>query len=88
MEIIALITAIAKLIPVIGGWIEKFIVYYTNASIDRMKSENLKAIRKVLDEKDQRELEKAIGSPSAGLPSHTPGADIVDSLPNVPGPKP
>ena len=88
MEIVALITAIAKAIPILDEWMQKLVVYYFNSSVDKMRKENIDAIRKVLVNKDQRDLEKAIGSPSAGLPSGNPESDIVDSLPGVPDIKP
>ena len=65
--------------------IEAFIVYWTKLNIDRMREENRLALRKALDEKDQRDLEKALGSPKAGLPSGNEGSIILDpnELPGV-----
>lgn len=48
-----------------------------------MKKEGREAIRKSLDEHDQRNIEKIIGSPTAGKPSGDPGAVVVDKPPRL-----
>lgn len=83
MEIVALITGIVKAIPILDKWVEQFMVYYFNKSIDKMKLDNFKAIKKAINEKDQRDLEKNIGNPNAGNPSGDAGSEIVDDLPGV-----
>lgn len=83
MEVFSLILGIVKAIPIVDSWFQQFFVYYFNSQIDKMKEENRLAIAKVINEKDQRDLEKALGSKKAGEASGDPDAVIVDSLPGV-----
>jgi hypothetical protein len=76
------ILGILKAIPILDSWFQNLMVAYTKSKIDSMKKENRDAIREDIQNHDQRELEKAIGSPTAGLPSGDPGAVIL------PGPPP
>lgn len=75
------ILAIFKAVPILNSWFEKLVAAYISHQIDSMKAENVAAIRKVLDEKDQRALEKALASPTAGLPSGDAGSVIIDGPP-------
>jgi hypothetical protein len=77
MVVIDLILAIAKAIPVIDKWLDALTV----ARIESMKKTQREALRKALDEHDQRDLEKAIGSPGAGEPSGNPDSVISDTPP-------
>ena len=81
MPIFAIILAVIKAIPAIQSFVDSFIVFYTNSEIDKMSASNLAAIKKVLNDKDQRDLEKAIGSPTAGKPSGDAGAVILPGPP-------
>lgn len=80
-SIIAAILAIAKAIPVIDTWIEQLSAAYVASRLATMKKENSDAIRKALVDHDQRDLEKAIGSPNAGQKSGDSGAVITDKPP-------
>lgn len=72
--------AIIKAIPAVKGMIDEFISFYVQNELSNMKKENFDAIRKAMDEHDQRELEKSAGSPTAGLPSGDSGA-VIQPLP-------
>lgn len=75
--------AVIRALPIIKGWVDDFVAFYVDRQIAQMKRENLAAIRRVLMEQDQRDLEKVIGSPRAGEVSGDPNTQIRDSLPNV-----
>lgn len=78
---IGLLTALFKAIPVLKEWFDDLITAYVNHSIDTMRKENREALGKALNGRDQRDLEKAIGSPTAGKPSGDPGTIISDRPP-------
>jgi hypothetical protein len=84
MGIFSAIIAVIKAIPVVDAWFQALITFYVNTQIDRMAAENRAAIKKAIDEKDTRDLEKVIGSPDAGEPSHLPGAVVIDHPPGLP----
>ena len=79
----AAIAAIIKAIPIIKKWVDLFMVYYFNYTVDKMRKEDRAAIRKAIDEQDQRDLEKQIGDRHPGENSNLPGTGLRDSLPNV-----
>ncbi len=83
MEIISLLLGIVKLVPIVDKWIQDFIVAYTNSRIDSMRAENFEAIKSAIEKQDQRNIEKAMGNPNAGLPSNDAGTSVVDSIPGV-----
>jgi len=63
-------------------------VYYIDQQIAEIHKADRLAIKKAIDEQDQRDLEKQIGNPNPGEASHSHGSIIVDALPNVlPRPK-
>lgn len=82
MTVISAILAVAKAVPVFDSWIQQLITSYVNSAIDRMQYENWTAIKKAVNDKDQRDLEKAIGNPAAGEPSGF--GDIRNNLPGLP----
>lgn len=84
MGIVSLITAILKAIPALKDLFDQFVAEYTRREIANMKAEYQKAIEKAINDRNQIDLEKALGSQFAGLPSGNAGAKIVDSLPGVP----
>jgi hypothetical protein len=84
--IFSALLAVIQLIPTVEGWVQSFIAFYVVQQINSMKAENRDAIKKAFDEKDQRDLEKAIGNPAAGEPSGIPGTEHRDTLPGVPNP--
>ena len=76
--------AFIKVIPGIVRLVESFVEWYVQTQIDSMKAEHREGIKKAIQDHDQRELEKAIGSPIAGEHSGIPGTVIVDGpLPGV-----
>lgn len=77
------IAAIAGAIPVIDKWLQQFIAWYFNNQLASMRSDILAAVKKAIEEQDQRDLEKQMGSTKAGEPSGIPGTVIRDSLPGV-----
>lgn len=74
--VVQIILAIFKIYPKVETEI-------FNARIREMKKENRDALKKAIDEQDQRDLEIAIGSTNAGEVSNTPGSVVVDDLPGV-----
>jgi hypothetical protein len=87
VSIVAGIVGLIKAIPILDKWFTLVAVYFVNKSIDNMHKDLLDSLRKALLEKDQRDLEKAIGNPNAGEPSGLPGTVIVDAPPaGVPKP--
>jgi hypothetical protein len=80
-SIVAIILGLLQAIPILDRWFQQIAVAYARIRLDQMKKENLDAIRKAIEEHDQRNLETVIGSPTAGKPSGDPGAVIVDRPP-------
>lgn len=78
---VAFLTSLFKALPVLKEWFEDLVVAYVNHSVDNMKKKNREALEKALNGRDQRDLEKAIGSPTAGKPSGDPGTIISDRPP-------
>lgn len=84
MTVVGLILAALKAIPALKDLFDEIASAWVAYSIASMKKELADAIVKATKEHDQRDLEKYIGSPRAGLPSGDKGAEIVDELPGVP----
>jgi hypothetical protein len=80
---LALITSIAKAVPIVDKWIEELVAAYVVQRKNWIKKENHDAIKKSFETDDQRPIEETMGYDHAGLPTGTPGAVIVDSLPGV-----
>jgi len=83
MNTFGLILAIIKAVPALKDLFDQFVSWYVDHEIQSMKKELSNAIYKA-SQGDQRNLEKFIGSPRAGLPSGEHGSVIVPSLPGVP----
>lgn len=83
MQIITLIISVSKAFSIVNEWIHLFIAEYAKHQISTMKKENRDAIKKAIDEQDQRDLEKAMGSTKVGEVSGIPGTEIIDTLPGV-----
>jgi len=83
MTVFGAILALLKAIPALKSWWDEFTAWYVANQIASMKKELSEAIY-AASKGDQRNLEKFIGSPRAGLPSGENGSVIVPSLPNVP----
>jgi hypothetical protein len=79
----ALLLSLIKAIPALRDIFERLVSLYIQSEISSMKSENLNAVRMAITEHDQRDLEKAIGSPTAGIASGDPGSVIIDHPPGV-----
>lgn len=79
-----LLIAIFEAIPAIRDLWVRLVSAIEAAETAKMKQENNDAIRKVQDEHDQRDAEKAIGNPHPGEPSNDPGAVIRDNPPRMP----
>jgi hypothetical protein len=75
------ILIILKALPALKALVDKFFALYAQAEWASFDKDIQKGIRKAIDEHDQRELEKSIGSPTAGLPSGVPNSSFHDSLP-------
>jgi hypothetical protein len=84
MEILALITGIIKLIPVIKDAFEKLVAYYIGTQIESMKAENLSAVRLAMSDYDQRKIEEALGSSHAGKPVDMQGSEIRSHIVGIP----
>lgn len=82
--IIAGILAVAKSIPVVDSWVQALSVAYTLNQISKMKNENKAAVIRAVSQLDQRDIEKALGSETAGQLSGIAGTQVVDTLPGVP----
>lgn len=77
--------AIAKDIPIVQSWIQQLVTLYTVAQISNMSQENIDALKKAIEQQDQRDAETALGgSTISGQLSGTPGSTVVDTLPGVP----
>lgn len=83
MQVIALIISVSKTFLAIKEWVDLFIVEYTKEQVKDMKKENRDAIKKAIEQQDQRDLEKSMGSTKVGEPSGIQGTEIVDTLPGV-----
>jgi hypothetical protein len=88
MGIIPLLTAIFKMVPALKDLFDQFIVAYTKHQIETIDAAYLAAIKKAINDKDQRDIEKALGSPRAGEQSGIGGTEIRKDLPGVPAPTP
>lgn len=77
MTFISIVLSILKAIPIIDSWFQQIAV----ARIAELNSENIAAIKKALTERDQRDLEEAIGNPNPGMPSGDPGTVIQKDRP-------
>lgn len=76
------LVAFFKAIPALKDIFDKFIAFYIQRELENIKKENSDAIRRAVNEKDQRDIEKMLGSKHEGQPTGL--GEIVDSLPNVP----
>jgi hypothetical protein len=82
----AAVLAIFQAIPILNDWLKQLVALYIQQSIKELHSNDLEAIRKAINDHDQRDLEKQIGNSHPGEPSHLAGTELRDSLPGVPGP--
>lgn len=77
------ILALLKLFPTLKKLWDQLVSEYVAAEIAKMKAEQKAAIKKAVNEQDQRDIENAIHSPRAGEVSGVPGTELVDDLPGV-----
>lgn len=83
MTILKAIIAVIVAIPTIKGWFDSLVKMYVEQQIASWRAEDRAAIKKAIDEQDQRDIEKALGSSHAGEPSGIPGTEIRETLPGV-----
>lgn len=76
--VLKLLLAAFQAWPSIKSVFDEIVSAYVASELGKMKTENSDAIKKVVREHDQRDLEKVLGSPTAGKPSGDAGAVIVD----------
>lgn len=89
MNIAAIFSAVIgviNLIPTVQGWVESFVAYYVEKQRAQMRAENLAAIRKAINEHDQRGIEEALGNPNAGEPSGIGGVEFRTGIVGVSDP--
>lgn len=87
-SVFSTLLAIVKAIPILKEWVDSFVSMYKKHEEETMRKEDSEAVRKAINERDQRDLERQLGNPVPGEESHLPGTELRDSLPNVlPKPK-
>ena len=90
--VLTILNAIIKVfaaVPTLNTWFQELVKLYVQIQGAAMSKENRDAVRKALDEHDQRDMEKAVNSPTAGKISGDPGTVVVDAPPpNVRMPHP
>jgi hypothetical protein len=78
------VLALVKSLPWLKDQVDAFIAWYLERELEGMKAENAAAILKCSRDKDQRDLEKAIGNSNPGVPS---GIGVIrNDLPGLPHP--
>jgi len=79
------IFAVIKAVPAIKSLWDQAVAYYIQVSIEKMREEDVKAIKEAIEKKDQRKLEEQLFSKKGGELSGIAGTSIHDpgSLPNV-----
>lgn len=86
---ISIVLGALNAIPILDSWFQTLVSAYVQSRIASMKQENLDAIRIAIQNHDQRPIENAIDSPTAGKVSGDAGAIVVDGasigLPKPPG---
>lgn len=75
------LVAFLKMLPTLLKLIDKMASAYVAFRIGQMEKDIEIGVRKAIIDHDQRSLENAIGSPTAGKPSGIPGTDIRDTPP-------
>lgn len=80
-SIIAGIIAIAKAIPALRDILNQLSAAWMAMEYANLRQEQRDAIKKAIGEHDQRDLEKSIGNPKAGMPSGDDGAVVLPGKP-------
>jgi len=78
MQIVSLVIAIARAIPIIDRWLEMLVLAYTKQRQEELIKLNKKIIDEAIQKKDQRKIESESYS---GRPSGH--GSTVDSLPRM-----
>jgi hypothetical protein len=78
-----MLAIILKYLPKLQGVLAIAIAMYNRWKRASQEKENGAAVREAVDEKDQRDLEKALGGSVAGKPVDMAGSVIRDALPGV-----
>jgi len=81
LSVFSTILAVLKVIPILDSWFQQLMVFYAKAAVDRIKKEDREAVLKAFAEKDQRDLEKAIGNPNPGEVSGDEGTETISGPP-------
>lgn len=68
LTILSGIVALLKAVPILDSWFKELLNLYFQMKLEQHDKDFIEAIRKIVFEKDQRDLERAIGSPNAGKP--------------------
>lgn len=82
-SILSLLLAIFKAIPTLKSWWDDLLVMYVTKAKNDITKDNVEAIKRALNEHDQRHIETQLGSETSGKPSGVEGTIIVNSLPGV-----
>jgi len=68
ITILSGIVALLKAVPILDSWFKSLLDLYFQMKLEEHDKAFIEAIRKLIVEHDQRDLERAIGSPNAGKP--------------------
>lgn len=83
-SVLSLLLAIFKAVPALKQWWDQLLAMYIAKSIADMHRDDKAAIKKAIEENDQRDLERQVFNSTPGERSDAPNTIIRhDSLPNV-----
>lgn len=77
------IVAVISAIPAIKSFFDQLVTFYVQQKVDTFKAEDRAAIQKAMEDQDQRDIEKELGSTHAGELSGIPGTEVRPTLPGV-----
>ena len=76
MAIFSTILAVLKAIPILHEWFKSFVKWYSEKERQWFYESVAKGVVDAIEKRDQRDLEKAVGSPKAGKPSGHEGVEF------------
>lgn len=79
----AVIYAVLKAIPPLKDLLDRFLRFYHEQEVQRLRDANVEAIHQARDDQDQRGIERALGNPNAGEPVDLAGSVIVSHVTGV-----
>ena len=82
LQVVSLLLAIFKAVPQLKDLFDKLMVAYLSYQENKIKEEIKDGIKKAIEQHDQRDLEKAMGSTKAGELSGNPNTTIRPSRPH------